>query len=163
VLNDKFMNNDSIHAFFVYGTLKRNHLRSGLWPKKPVCVYPATVAGDLFDLGPYPAACDGNGTILGEVWEIHPGDMRETCTVLDRIEGYDPSGNSNEYIRVAVHATIVDESGQSIAIAAWMYHAAAPERLKLARKISATQHFYGRFVASWPDSLSRVPSSFAEE
>lgn len=157
------MTKESIHAFFVYGTLKRNHLRSGLWPKKPVCIHPATVAGDLFDLGPYPAACDGNGTILGEVWEIHPGDMQETCTVLDRIEGYDPNETSSEYIRVAVKATIYDESGQSTTIAAWMYHAAAPERLKFVRKISASQHFYERFVASWPDSLSRVPNSFAEE
>ena len=157
------MNNDSIHAFFVYGTLKRNHLRSGLWPKKPVCVHPATVVGDLYDLGPYPAACDGNGRILGEVWEIHPGDMQETCTVLDRIEGYDPRGASNEYIRVSVYATIFDELGQASTIAAWIYHAADPERLKFVRKIPAKQPFYGSFVAAWPDGISRVPNSFAEE
>jgi gamma-glutamylcyclotransferase (GGCT)/AIG2-like uncharacterized protein YtfP len=157
------MNNDSIHAFFVYGTLKRNHLRSGIWPKKPVCIHQATVAGDLYDLGPYPAACDGSGRILGEVWEIYPGDIQETCSVLDRIEGYDPSGTSNEYVRVAVHATIFAESGQSGTIAAWMYHAADSGRLKYARKIPVTQCFYGSFVAEWPDSLSRVPNSFAEE
>jgi gamma-glutamylcyclotransferase (GGCT)/AIG2-like uncharacterized protein YtfP len=157
------MNNDSIHAFFVYGTLKRNHLRSGLWPRKPLRVHPATVVGDLYDLGPYPAACDGSGGILGEVWEIHPDDIQETRSVLDRIEGYDPSGTTNEYVRVAVLATIFDESGRSSTIAAWMYHAADQERLKHARKIPATQLIFGSFVAEWPDSLSRVPSSLAEE
>jgi gamma-glutamylcyclotransferase (GGCT)/AIG2-like uncharacterized protein YtfP len=157
------MNNDSIYAFFVYGTLKRNQLRSGLWPRKPRHVHPATVVGDLYDLGPYPAACDGNSRILGEVWEFHPEDMQETCSVLDRIEGYDPIGTTNEYVRVAVQATILDESGSSSTMAAWMYHAADQERLKHVRKIPASQLSDGSCVAEWPDSLSRVPRSLAEE
>lgn len=157
------MNNASIHAFFVYGTLKQNHLRGGLWPAKPVGVSQATVNGELYDLGPYPAACQGNGLILGEVWEIHPDDMLETCSVLDRIEGYDPNATSNEYIRVAVEATTFDAKGQSNQIHVWMYHIADPNRLKNARKIPAVDLFFGNFVAQWPDGLSRVPRSFSEE
>lgn len=43
--------------------------------------------GTLYDLGRFPGAVPGNGTVHGELFRLH--DSR-VWTVLDRYEGYDP-------------------------------------------------------------------------
>ena len=81
-------------SVFVYGTLKRGHCREKHWPYEPLCVEPAVVGGILYDLGPYPALLPGTGLVLGELWHFQPEQIGETIAVLDRIEGYDPQGQS---------------------------------------------------------------------
>lgn len=154
---------DTERAIFVYGTLKKGHLRGGLWPRRPESISPAVVQGDLYDLGPYPAATYGTGWILGEVWLFHETDILETCEVLDRIEGYDLRGSDNEYIRVSVETRIYRENRRWLTGSAWMYLIGNPARLHRARKIELQSDYFGLQVAQWPDSRSRVPKSFAEE
>lgn len=67
----------------VYGTLKRgesNHtLLSG-----SMFVGEDAVRGDLFDLGPFPAMKEGEGTVHGEVFLV----STETLKALDHLEGH---------------------------------------------------------------------------
>jgi len=72
-------------AFFVYGTLKQNQLRGSMWPRKPLSVVPGIVRARLFDIGPYPAALQGEAWLLGEIWQFQQVDLSETKKVLDQI------------------------------------------------------------------------------
>ena len=157
------MNNQNISAFFVYGTLKKSYLRGGLWPRKPIRITPGTIQSDLFDLGSYPAAVPGTQWLLGEIWEFLAEDMEPSIAELDQIEGYYPGGKSNEYNRqvVTVEFNGPDDTPQHTQ--AYAYFAAQPKQLEVARKIRPFLQFLGRPVAAWPDSISRVPSSFSEE
>ena len=152
-----------IACFFVYGTLKKSQLRGGLWPKCPLEILPAVIQADLYDLGPYPAAVPGSGWILGEVWRFDWVDVEPTLTVLDRIEGFDDSRNDNEYVRKAVTASYVGANGNAADITAFAYFAGSSGSINHARQISPFTNFLNRRVAAWPDAMSRVPRSFAEE
>lgn len=91
------------NAVFVYGTLKRGQCRERCWPRTPVSVEPAEVAGLLFDLGAFPALWHGQGRVAGELWHFHEDDMRSVLETLDRIEGYANSpGDLYRRERVAV-------------------------------------------------------------
>ena len=157
------MNTQSISAFFVYGTLKKSYLRGGLWPCKPLRILPGTIQSDLFDLGSYPAASPGDQWLLGEIWEFLPEDMDATIAELDQIEGYYPGGEKNEYNRQVVTAEFVGPDNMPLNTQAFAYFAARAKQLEVARKIRPFLQFLGRPVASWPDSVSRVPASFSEE
>jgi len=50
-------------------------------------VEPCRFAGILYDLGRFPGAVPGEGTVHGELLHLHDPDV---WTVLDRYEGYDP-------------------------------------------------------------------------
>ena len=157
------MNTNDIAAFFVYGTLKKSYLRGGLWPRKPLRIVAGAIQSDLYDLGPYPAAAPGKHWLLGEIWEFNHTDMDTTIAKLDLIEGYNPSRENNEYIREIVIAEILGPESKPQKMRAYAYFAAQPKRLEVARKIKPFLQFLGRPVAAWPDSCSRVPSSFSEE
>jgi gamma-glutamylcyclotransferase (GGCT)/AIG2-like uncharacterized protein YtfP len=96
------MNATQITSVFAYGTLKRGHCRSGVWPAAPVCVRPALVRGTLYDLGPYPAILSGTDWIAGELWTMRPTDIAYTLQVLDEVEGFQQVGQSNWYVRQIV-------------------------------------------------------------
>ncbi len=157
------MNTNDITAFFVYGTLKKSYLRGGLWPRKPRRIVAGTIQSDLYDLGPYPAAAPGNHWLLGEIWEFDHADMDPTIAELDQIEGYNPLRENNEYSRQIVMAEMVGPEYRPQSVRAFAYFAAQPKRLDVARKIMPFLEFLGRRVAAWPDSSSRVPTSFSEE
>jgi gamma-glutamylcyclotransferase (GGCT)/AIG2-like uncharacterized protein YtfP len=157
------MNTPGVSAFFVYGTLKKSFLRGGLWPRKPLRIFPGTIQSDLFDLGSYPAAVPGTQWLLGEIWEFLPEDMDATIAELDQIEGYSPGSEMNEYTRGVVMAEFVGPEDKSMHTQAFAYFAAQTKQLEVARKIRPFLQFLGRPVASWPDSASRVPASFSEE
>ena len=156
------MNNTDPLAFFVYGTLKKSQLRGGLWPRKPLQIRSAVIQADLFDLGPYPAAAQGSGWILGEIWHFEPGDMHATIQTLDLIEGYDPRDSYNEYVREIVVAEWVD-GDKATTCNAFAYLNAQAKRLEMARQIKPILKVFGRTAAAWPDSFARVPASFSEE
>ncbi len=78
----------SIHAVFVYGTLKRGELRGRCWPCKPLAIDWAIVEGELRDLGEYPGLIDGGDSILGELWIFDPEHIAPTLAALDEIECY---------------------------------------------------------------------------
>ena len=157
------MNHQDVSAFFVYGTLKKSHLRGGLWPRKPKRIVAGSIQSDLFDLGPYPAAVPGNQWVLGEIWEFDQSDMDATIAELDMIEGYVPSRASNEYIRQIVTAEYLGQDSTPQQLRAYAYFAAQPQQLEAARKIMPFLEFLGRPVAAWPDAKARVPMSFSEE
>jgi gamma-glutamylcyclotransferase (GGCT)/AIG2-like uncharacterized protein YtfP len=149
-------------SFFVYGTLKRSHLRGNLWPRKPREIVPALIQANLYDMGPYPAAALGDHWILGELWRFTPEDMPATVIALDRIEGYETLGQGNEYVRRMVEV-LFEENGQEGKQIAFAYFMADPKLIATARIILPTRPFLSRIAAAWPDALARVPSSFAEE
>jgi gamma-glutamylcyclotransferase (GGCT)/AIG2-like uncharacterized protein YtfP len=97
---------------FVYGTLKRGQCRERCWPRAPRSVLPATIAGRLYDLGPYPALGPGEDKIVGELWQFHADDMPETLAVLDEVEGYSQLGD-DYYRRIAVVCCVVGKNGQN--------------------------------------------------
>lgn len=81
---------------FVYGTLRRGDVRdiTCLQPP-PRFVGMGSVAGVLYDLGPYPGlVLGGAGRVMGEVYAISP----ELERVLDEIEEVWPQ-QSGEYTR----------------------------------------------------------------
>lgn len=96
---------------FVYGTL-----RSG-WPqhkellaRKATLVAPATIKGQLFDLGSYPGLWLGQarskGTVLGELYRLKSPKLLEA---LDDYEGCGPSDSQpHEYRRVIGRVTADD-------------------------------------------------------
>ena len=105
---------DSPLHIFVYGTLKQQEERGGLWPRTPLSIATAYVQGELFDLGPYPAMCPPtNGSpgdcIAGEVWSFTEADMPTVLHVLDAIEGYQQPGQPNLYIRTTIKYTLFDQ------------------------------------------------------
>jgi gamma-glutamylcyclotransferase (GGCT)/AIG2-like uncharacterized protein YtfP len=151
-----------ICAFFVYGTLKKDRLRGGMWPRPPSSIVQAIVQADLFDLGPYPGAVRGENWLLGELWQFDPIDIPVTVEVLDRIEGYEPLRKSNEYVRVVINA-LVDSGAEQLGIPAYTYLVANSTSLKHARPIRPYLDFQDRQVAAWPDALCRIHASLAEE
>jgi len=152
-----------VSAFFVYGTLKRSFLRGGLWPRKPLRIVAGSIQGDLYDLGPYPAAAPGKNWLLGEIWEFQSEDMEQTIRELDSIEGFSPNRANNEYLRQIVSVEFAGPESIPLYVPAYAYFAAQPTRLEVARQIKPFLQFMGRPVAAWPDSIARVPVSFSEE
>ncbi len=146
-------------SMFVYGTLKRGYLRESIWPKTPSMVAPAVIRADLYDLGPYPAISEGEGWVQGELWRFDPCEMDHTLAVLDEAEGFNQEGSPNYYVRKVVNATTTDGRNEL----AYAYFLGENRDRKSLRKIEASVEFDGKRCAQWPDALSRVPRSIAEE
>jgi gamma-glutamylcyclotransferase (GGCT)/AIG2-like uncharacterized protein YtfP len=163
-----------IFAVFVYGTLKRGHLRSTFWPRPPIIIRQAIVEATLFDRGPYPAALAGGEPALGELWEFQPDDIPETLRVVDEIEGYSSLREDNDYLRCPIDATPIDDNPTQSTVRAWIYLSPGEARLIGARRIKPFKEiasevqgnkldWHKRLAAAWPDPHSRVPRSFSEE
>lgn len=161
-------------SFFVYGTLKQNQLRGGMWPRKPLRVLPGIVRARLFDLGSYPAAFQGDALLLGEIWQFRQEDLPETKKTLDLIEGFRPGASNNEYLRHEVNAHCITAEDLDSQVSCWMYFTPDQYRLVGKREIvpfcdlssifpNANQNWGNEKVAFWPDPKARVPRSFSEE
>lgn len=155
-----------LQHLFVYGTLKRGHLRSGLWPHPPDSIRPGLVRGALFDLGSYPGLVPGEDWILGELWTLQSDHVPKTLAVLDEVEGYDPAEDRGLYVRREIPAWSLDRSrkvpGDSI-VRAFSYLIADPDRLAKARRISPSVAMGHILAAQWPDTQSRVPKRLEDE
>lgn len=105
------------------------------------------IAEPSTDLGPYPGLVDGDQLVLGEVWTFRAEDLRETLAVLDRIEGFDPKGDSGEYVRQVIQVEIIPahqsstraaaasregKPAENATLSAWTYLYNEPARLDLA-------------------------------
>lgn len=105
------------HIFF-YGTLMRGFaLRERSRVDHLIrFVGPGEIRGALFDLGPYPGAVEGEGTVRGEVYDIlAPGPL---LARVDAIEHYMPGApTESEYRRCAVRARLDDGQVRDV----WVY------------------------------------------
>ncbi|OOG35908.1 gamma-glutamylcyclotransferase [Polaromonas sp. A23] len=93
----------SFRHVFVYGTLRRGDVRdiTRLRPE-PRFIGMASVAGALYDLGPYPGVVlGGPGRVVGEVYAISP-DLESQ---LDAIEEVWPQ-QTGEYSKRQVSAVL---------------------------------------------------------
>ncbi|MCA9186672.1 MAG: gamma-glutamylcyclotransferase family protein [Pirellulaceae bacterium] len=91
-------------SVFVYGTLKRGQCRERCWPRRPTRIELATIVGQLYDLGHYPAWIPGEGRVEGELWSFHEADLPATLRELDAIEGY-AQKPTDLYRRVVIECT----------------------------------------------------------
>lgn len=92
---------------FVYGTLLRGLERESVLSSSRF-LGTVVVQANLYDIGSYPGIIDGEGQVIGEVYEIDQATLQR----LDDIEGYNrknPEGS--EYVRkeVKILTTEVDE------------------------------------------------------
>jgi gamma-glutamylcyclotransferase (GGCT)/AIG2-like uncharacterized protein YtfP len=74
-------------GLFVYGTLKRGHCREGLLGD--TVHEPATIDGELVDLGAYPGLRVGAGVVHGELHRPPPGAMGAVLERLDPVEDFE--------------------------------------------------------------------------
>jgi gamma-glutamylcyclotransferase (GGCT)/AIG2-like uncharacterized protein YtfP len=119
------LNQPSINAVFVYGTLKRGECRARFWPHEPMRVESATIRGRLYDLGPYPALGPGEDVVRGEVWHLAPEHIGETLSSLDEVEG--ATRLKTAYYRRIVVSCRTDDGRD---IDAWVYEFGDLNRLR---------------------------------
>ncbi len=116
---------------FVYGTLRSSCVPPELQRLAGsfVLLGPATAAGVLYDLGPYPGAVfEGDGQIAGEVFELP--DARRILAALDEYEGFlshDPQGSL--YIRV--RRTVALSDGRGLECWAYTYQGDVTSRQRI--------------------------------
>lgn len=122
--------------FFVYGTLKEGGFFADRFDPFRKSMEKGKIEGvEMLDLGGFPGAIPGEGTIFGEVHEYSNED--QVLKAFDRIEGYsehDPEGSL--YIRKEVEVTL--ESG---------------------KKVNATMYFFNR---GGTDTARRVENGIWE-
>ena len=107
-------------SFFMYGTLKEGRpLDRPILAAKRTSVNYATIEGSIFDLGHYPTVkLDGKGIVIGEVHTFPDKDLELVQSLLDYIEGYNPSyPEQGLYNRHKVKATL--KGGKMVT--AWVY------------------------------------------
>ena len=93
---------------FVYGTLLKGLERESVLSESR---YLGTVViqARMYDLGSYPGIIDGEGQVIGEIYEID----QDTLNKLDKVEGYIPDKpKCSKYIRKEVNivSTEVDDT-----------------------------------------------------
>lgn len=155
-----------LNALFVYGTLKRGHLRSGIWPHPPQSIESAVARGRLLDLGPYPGLIDGDDWVLGEVWILAEHHIAKTLAILDEVEGYDGEVDRGLYLRREVLVWFLDPTrglSDDATRRAYTYVIADQDRIDAARRIQPATVIADRLAAQWPDAQSRVPARLEDE
>ena len=96
---------------FVYGTLRKGECRNYLLEDYRFLGY-AKAKGFLFyNIGAYPGMVEGDGEVVGEVYEIHESLLEK----LDLVEGV-PDLYRRELIEVSL------ENGQTISAYAYIYN-----------------------------------------
>jgi|GEM_PF-1281478 len=98
---------------FVYGTLLKVMCRSEVMATG-VFLGNASIRAILYDLGPFPAILEGDGTVYGELYDVPPDKLRE----LDWIEAYyqdDPARSL--YISEEISVTLLSDGSDHSACA----------------------------------------------
>lgn len=100
---------------FVYGTLLKDFKHKVLESIKDelTLIGPATVKGELYDLGNYPGYIAGKGEVKGELYSIK--DTHKVFGVLDEYEGLHDA--EPEYIRKTV--AVMLPGGETVE--SWIY------------------------------------------
>lgn len=110
---------------FVYGTLRPSMAPAAI---KPIVmtlrpIGPGSVAGRLYDLGPYPAAIFDTASstrIFGEVFAF-PEAVAEAMRGIDEYEGFDPDDMCGSlYVRTRQCVTLTD--GNDLECWAYQYN-----------------------------------------
>lgn len=89
---------DMSNLVFVYGTLKSMYWNNRLLHDSKMVAFCASTKGALYSLGGIPGYkdADHNGDIrlvLGELWLVSD----DVLARLDRLEGYDPNSDTNNF------------------------------------------------------------------
>lgn len=93
---------------FVYGTLRRGDVRdiTRLRPE-PRFVGMASVAGTLYDLGPYPGVVlGGPGRVIGEVYAISP-DLESQLDAIEEVWPQQTGEYSKQQVKVVLNEAAV--------------------------------------------------------
>lgn len=155
-----------LNNLFVYGTLKKGHLRSRMWPRAPQTIRLALARGRLLDLGAYPGLIPGEDWVLGELWTLASEHVLETLEVLDQVEGYDSATDRGLYVRREIPVWLTDPMDRvpgTVGTDAYTYLIADQQRIAEARQIPPWVPVGDRFASQWPDSRSRVPARLEDE
>ncbi len=108
---------------FVYGTLRRGagSLMGERLASEATHVGDASVAGVLYDTGPFPACVgtdDPSERVHGEVWAFRAESADTLLAILDQYEGFAPDARFGSlFLRDRVTVRFEDGSEQE----AWMY------------------------------------------
>jgi gamma-glutamylcyclotransferase (GGCT)/AIG2-like uncharacterized protein YtfP len=153
------------NSFFVYGTLKQGHLRSGMWPHAPRKIQQGVVRGLILDLGAYPGLLSGDDWVLGELWTLDASHVSRTLQILDEVEGYNATTDHGLYVRRTIPVRPVEtfNDPQSVWIDAYTYIISDPASISAARRIQPAVFVSNTLAASWPDLQSRVPLRLEDE
>ena len=131
----KTMTRDSIRLF-VYGTLRRFQreiikpdafdipesrknafFQSHTLLEKTLCLGMAKTRGILYDVGLYPAMVFGDRTIVGEVYDLEPEQLK----TIDLLEGYEEKDPArSHYIRIRV--PVIFEDAKSDEAEVYLYN-----------------------------------------
>jgi gamma-glutamylcyclotransferase (GGCT)/AIG2-like uncharacterized protein YtfP len=103
-------------ALFVYGTLKRGHCREGLLGETRH--EPATIRGELIDLGAYPGLRAGSTMVHGELHRPRSGQLPSLLDRLDPVEDFE---GWHAVDRSMYHRAIVQAETTSGPQLAWTY------------------------------------------
>jgi gamma-glutamylcyclotransferase (GGCT)/AIG2-like uncharacterized protein YtfP len=103
---------------FVYGTLCRGLSRNDALARSKY-LGPALTQGVLTDLGQYPALVPGEGSVLGEVYEIAAEDILAS---LDKIEGYKEDIINESLYRREKQAVRLFATGESVDAYVYIYN-----------------------------------------
>ena len=129
------MTRESIRLF-VYGTLRRFQreiiepdafdipqsrknafFRSHTLLETSPCLGMAKTRGILYDVGRYPAMVSGDGTVVGEVYDLEPEQLK----TIDLLEGYEENDPScSHYIRIRV--PVIFEDAKSDEAEVYLYN-----------------------------------------
>lgn len=108
-------------TLFVYGTLRaRGSRHAALGALGAHYLGERTVRGVLYDCGAYPGMVDGDGEVVGELYQFE--DVASALVELDQIEGFTGYATQESLFRRVI--TIAD------AAPAWTYHLTRPEGLR---------------------------------
>lgn len=104
--------------------------------------------GLLYDLGEYPAMLAGHDRVAGEVWTFRGRDLPRVLEILDRIEGTNQPGQTNEYDRVEISVRIQGTSGE---VTAQTYVYSRPGELeRYGRRVGESLELSGARYVIWP-------------
>jgi gamma-glutamylcyclotransferase (GGCT)/AIG2-like uncharacterized protein YtfP len=127
---------------FAYGTLRPGQSNFGRIAEFVVAHEPATIEGELVDLGAYPALIEGDGIVEGDLLTM----QLKALDITDRIEGYQPERSGSFYVRRKVTVTLLKARAT---VHAWTYFFACPDQLSCYPKAVVGQR-EGKPVFNWP-------------
>ena len=105
------------------------HGRGGILSDRAVFVDEATIAGELFDVGYFPALRPGAGRVRGEVWEIPDSSVDATIELLDGIESYREGDPFSMYLRRPATATLASGEETLVETYEWNRSTIGMERI----------------------------------
>jgi gamma-glutamylcyclotransferase (GGCT)/AIG2-like uncharacterized protein YtfP len=116
---------------FFYGTLMSDEVRGSVLGGLARRVGDATISGDLYDVGYFPALVptDSDGRVCGEVWEVLPGYGPSALAITDRIEGYREGDPRSMYVRERVEALLA--TGERVEVETYRWNSSTAHMARI--------------------------------